>query len=182
MPRIVDACCTINLFAAGDLRALLSPLSDEWYIPPKVRDEAQTIRRPAPDDPTRLVPEKIDWQPVLEAGVLRLCEPTDKELALFVEIAANLDDGESICLAIAQSRKWTVATDDRKARRVAGERGVEVITTAEIIKCWADATSADDTMVADVLWNIQTFARFPPSRTMPLYSWWVEMVKRRSAM
>lgn len=178
MSRVVDACCTINLYAAGNLLTLLPAYGGEWHVPPVVIGEAQSIRRPSPDDPTKLVKEPMDLRPAFAAGVLRHCTPTEEEEALFVEYAADLGDGEAMCLAIAQTRGWTLATDDRPAWRTAGERGVAVVTTAEIVKCWADATSAEEGTVIGLLRNIQTFGRFVPHRTMPLHAWWVDLIGR----
>lgn len=175
MPRIVDACCTINLYAAGNLITLLPAIGAEWHVAEKVITETLYVRRPDPDDESKLVREPINLRPALDAGVLRPCTVTEDEADLFVELAALMDDGEAACLAVAQSRGWTLATDDRKARRVAGERAVPVVTTAEIVKNWADVTAADDVAVATVLRNIQRFARFVPHRTMPLNEWWVGM-------
>lgn len=173
MSRIVDSCCTINLYAAGNLITLLPAIGAEWHIAEKVVTETLYIRRPDPDDASTLVREPINLRPALDAGVLLPCNATEDESALFVELATLMDDGEAMCLAIAQSRNWTLATDDRKARRIAGERGVLVVTTAEIVKNWADVTGADDAVIATLLQNIQRFARFVPHRTMPLHEWWV---------
>ncbi len=175
MPKIVDACCTINLYAAGNLTTLLPAIGAEWYVAEKVVTEMLYVRRPDPDDESKLVKEPINLRPALDAGVLRSCTVSEDELDLFVELAALMDDGEAMCLAVAQSRGWTLATDDRKARRIAGERGVPVLTTAEIVKNWADATAAGDAAIAAIVQNIQRFARFVPHRTMPLHEWWVQL-------
>jgi predicted nucleic acid-binding protein len=174
--RIVDACCTINLYATGKLLTLLPVLGAEWHIAGNVVGEARFIRKTDPDDASRLVKEPIDLKPALDAGVLRLCAATDEELALFVELAALLDDGEAMCLAIAQNRGWTLATDDRKARRIAGERGVPLLSTPELLKQWATVTAADEEDVARVLHNIQTYARFQPNSSLPDADWWREIV------
>ena len=48
-----------------------------------------------------------------------------------------------MCLALAESRGWLVATDDRKAIRVAQQAGLTVLSCPELIKTWADATRPD---------------------------------------
>ena len=45
-----------------------------------------------------------------------------------------------MCIAIAEQRGWTVATDDRKAIRVAQQAGLTVVSCPELVKRWADAT------------------------------------------
>jgi predicted nucleic acid-binding protein len=178
MSRIIDACCTINLYAAGNLLTLLPALGGEWYVQERVVTETRYIRRADPDDESKLIREPIDLRPALDAGVLRSCTATEDELALFVELAVPLGDGEAMCLAIAQSRGWTLATDDRKARRIATERGVSVLSTPQLLRQWAEATTAEDKDVTRVLNNIQTFANFRPNRRLPDADWWEEIVKK----
>src|SRR5947208_1335245 len=93
---VVDACCTINVYAAGRARELLLASGRVWHIPGAVIEEAQYVRKPDPDDPTRLVPEPIDLRPLIAEGVLWLCDPTPGvEAALYVQLAVELDDGEA---------------------------------------------------------------------------------------
>src|SRR5437868_10196598 len=118
---VVDACCTINVYAAGCARELLSSSGRAWHIPGAVVREAQFVRKPDPDDRAQLIPEPIDLRPLIAGGVLRPCDPAPGvEAALYVQLAVELDDGEAAALAVAQARGWALATDDRKARRLAG--------------------------------------------------------------
>ena len=180
MSRIIDACCTINLYAAGNMLTLLPALGTEWHITENVITETQYIRKVDPDDPTKLVKDLIDLRPALDAGVLRSCTATEDELASFVELAVLLDDGEAMCLAIAQSRGWRLATDDRKARRIAKERGVSLLSTPELVKQWATTTAADEAEVSRTLVNIQTYARFRPNSSLPEVDWWLATVAKAS--
>jgi hypothetical protein len=175
MPDAVpDACCVINLFAAGRGDALWRAASFTWHLPRELAQEALYVRKTDPDDPSNLLPEPIDLRPLIEAGVLQPCDvAAGQETALLVELATELDDGEAAALAICQSRDWVLATDDRKARRLASERGVTTVTSPELVKGWADGSSAPATEVGEVLRNIQTFARFVPHKTMPLAEWWL---------
>ena len=61
------------------------------------------------------------------------------EYASFVEFASMVDDGEAEALAICASRHLVLATDDRKARRIALERDVPVrlTSTASMMRHWA---------------------------------------------
>jgi hypothetical protein len=168
-----DACCVINLFAAGRGDELWRATGFTWHLPTHVAQEALYIRKPDPDDPSNLVADPLDLRPLIDGGLLQPCEVAEgHETALLVELAAELDDGEAAALAICQARGWVLATDDRKAWRFAGERGVTTVTSPELVKAWADGTSAATTEVGEVLNNIQTFARFVPHKTMPLAEWW----------
>ena len=177
--KIVDACCLINLYAAGNTLRILTVFGGELHVHELVKNEALGIRKPDDEEPERLVPGTIDLTEALEAGLLRECRlegPSEAED--FVRFASVLDDGEAACLAIAKSRGWSVATDDRKAIRVATEAEVATITTPELVRCWVDATKPADDEIADALRRIERLARFRPRRASPWFEWWVEMVER----
>jgi predicted nucleic acid-binding protein len=93
-------------------------------------------------------------------------------MELYVDLAARLDDGEAMALAIAKARRWWLSTDDCKARRLAGDLGVKVLTTPEILKRWADAAHPAPVEIGDMLQNIERRARFAPADNDPLHGWW----------
>ena len=62
----------------------------------------------------------------------------------------------------------------------AGNLGVPVVTTPELVKLWAEATKAGNAAVAKVLRAIQEYARFFPRKTMPLYDWWNDAINKFS--
>ena len=172
---ITDACCLINIYAAGDLLPLLTGLGCDVFISAKVLEETSYSLRW--DEEGELVREPIDLTPAIEAGLLKTCDVEGgEETALFVQLATSVDDGEATCLAIAKVRGWTVATDDRKAIRLAGDLSVGTISTPGLIRRWAERTKASDAEIAVVLQKIQTFSRFIPRRTDPLHAWWNERI------
>jgi predicted nucleic acid-binding protein len=199
---VTDACCLINLCAAQ--RILVSPpppksarprrrivaleqsksklaLPFHLHIPSKVVQETLYIRKYDEEEENRLVEARIDLTPIVRDGLLHLCDLQDQaEIALFVQLATTLDDGEAMSIAIAKTRGWGLASDDRKARRLAAQLGVSVLTTAEMVKSWSENTSAADNDVTQVLQNIQTFARFIPHKTMPLHRWWLDAINKPS--
>lgn len=178
--EIVDACCIINLYSASDdFCSLLQAVAASFHVPQIVVEESLYVCRPDQEDERRTVREEIDLSPAVDDGLLRVCDlQTPEENALFVRFAAELDDGEAACLAIAQARAWTVATDDRKAQRLAGESGIAVVTTPELIRRWADTRSMSDAEVGTALGSIRDFARFVPRRGSVLYEWWMTKLER----
>jgi predicted nucleic acid-binding protein len=177
---IVDSCCVINLYATGKLLTLIPPLGLRLYVPEKVLAETLYVRQPDPAEAGILIQHAVDLTPAIAAGLLHRCDfDGAEELGLFVQLATTLDDGEAACLAIAKVRGWTLATDDRKGLREAAALGVPVITTPELMKRWADATKSDPAAVAKVLRDIQEYARFSPHKTMPMVSWWEDLVARQ---
>jgi predicted nucleic acid-binding protein len=64
---------------------------------------------------------------------LRLLQLSPDEKVLEQQLRRSLGEGESACLAVAVKRSAQVLTDDRRARRVAGELGVAVSGTLGVL-------------------------------------------------
>ena len=177
--EIVDACCIINLYSATDgFCSLLQAMAGVFHVPRIVVEECLYVCRPHEEDERKTAREEIDLSPAVDDRLVQLCDLRGpEENALFVRFAADLDDGEAACLAIARARTWTVATDDRKAQRLARESGIAVVTTPELIKRWADARSISDAEVGRVLQRIRDFARFVPRRGSALHEWWMKRLQ-----
>jgi len=185
----VDACCLINLLAAGSILPAPPPpaarrkaskpkrashaLEATLHVPAAVAQETYYLLQPDKDDRQKLVKVPVDLEPHFERGVLMECDVAGaEETDLFVQFASRLDDGEAACLAIAKSRGWTLATDDRPATNLAGQVGAPVVTTAQLIAEWAEKAKVDKAEIASTLSNIQTFAKFVPRTSSPGASWW----------
>ena len=173
-PALIDACCLIDLLASGQMEAILQATGCAWHLPDAVKAEVQFVRRHNPARPGSFLNAPVDLSPQLKSGLLMACQPADpKEQTLFVQYAAQFrSDGEAMCLAIAQSRCWVVATDDRKAILVAEKGGLTVMSCPQLVKTWVDATQPDTALVVQVLTDIQTLAQFRPNSTMPESDWW----------
>lgn len=168
---VIDACCMINLYAAGDLRNRLSLLGGKWYIPTAALTESLYVHLLQPDGSIEKSP--IDLNPLIEDGTLLSCtaEPGE-ELDLYVDLATRIDDGEAMALAIAKTRGWTLSTDDRKALRIADELSVAVITTPELMKRWFDAAVPSSAELRETIRLIEARASFFPAARHPLHTWW----------
>jgi len=190
----LDACCLINLCAAGTIlrppasapakarRGAKAPARAashtgfglNLHIPSKVTAETLYIMQPDEDDQTKLVKQPVDLQEYIAAGLLAPCDFQDEaEVEIFVQMATQLGDGEAACFAIAKQREWLLATDDRRARRFAADAALAVLTTPELVKLWAENTQASKEEIAGVLRNIQRFAYFTPRANAPEYGWWM---------
>ncbi|HEX7380169.1 MAG TPA: hypothetical protein VF278_23815, partial [Pirellulales bacterium] len=82
-------------------------------------------------------------------------------------------DGEAMCLALAESRGWLVATDDKEAITVAQRARLKVVSSPELLKSWSLVTEATD--VVKALMDIELFARFRPNSAMPECRWWLDL-------
>lgn len=177
-PAVIDACCLIDLLASGQMEAILQATGYTWHLPDAVKAEVQFVRRHDPARPGSFLKANVgsdsknapvDLSQHLNSGLLTACQPTaSQEQTLFVQYAAQFrSDGEAMCLAIAESRGWVVATDDRKATRIAEKAGLTVISCPQLVKTWVDATRPDTALIVQVLTDIQTLAQFRPNSTMP---------------
>ena len=73
-----------------------------------------------------------------------ICEPIgEAEIELYFELATSLDDGEAMALAIAKTRQWILATDDRKATTIAEKMKVKLVSTPELVKNWSEPRRGD---------------------------------------
>lgn len=185
----VDACCLINLLAAGSIlpappssatrrnasRARRGPhaLEVTLHVPTAVARETYYLLQPDKQDRRKLVKMPLDLGPYFKGGVLMESDVEgEEETDLFVQFAARLDDGEAACLAIARNRGWTLATDDRPATKLAGQVGVPVLTTAQLVADWAEGAKADKAEIATALSNIRILAKFAPRPNSSGASWW----------
>lgn len=179
----IDACCLIDLLASGDAEAILRASGFAWQLPSAVQSEVQYRRQHDPARPGKTIQVPVDLSAMISSGLLTVCNPqTQQEQDRFTHYAATFrSDGESMCLAVAEERKWIVATDDRRAIRVAQQAALTVVSCPELVKAWAVATGADQAALIRVLQDIQLLAQFTPNPTMPEYQWWVDERARSSA-
>lgn len=174
--QIVDACCLINLYASGKIQEIIPACGGSFYVPQEVQNESLSIRQPDPSDSAILIPVPIDLSEAISQGLIQGCQLAGAaENESYVEFASYLDDGEASSLAIAKSRGWILATDDRKAIRIATEAGVPVITTPELVDRWMNSAHPTADELAVAIRGIERFARFRPRRTSPLYDWWTRL-------
>ena len=134
LDSIIDACCLINLYATDRPAEILQSCSRTFYISTQVAGETLSIRQPDPLDPANAIAVPLDLSFEIASGQIQQCSLSGTvEQAAYINFATELDDGEASCLAIARSRGWTVATDDRKAIRIAQENGIAIVTTPELV-------------------------------------------------
>ena len=169
--RVIDSCCLINLFAVGQFGEWLPVLGFSWHVPRAVRGETLYLRDWDEDGTPRKTP--IDLQQEIDQGTLAACDVmAGAETALYVQLAVDLNDGEAMALAIARTRGWGLATDDRRAQRVAATLNVDVLTTPDLMHKWAGAVGVGEDKIGRALRRIEKHARFRPSEDDVLYQWW----------
>jgi hypothetical protein len=170
----IDACCLIDLLASGKAEAILRASGFAWRLPSAVWSEVRYRRLPDPAHAGKVVTVPADLTLLIASGLLTVCDPENQqELDHYTHYATVFrSDGESMCLALAEGRGWIVATDDRKAIRIAKQSGLTVVSCPELVKAWADASTPDQAALLEVLRDIQVLAQFKPNPSMPEYQWW----------
>jgi hypothetical protein len=131
------------------------------------------IQRSKPRDPGRNAVgagrgfEAVDLNPLIERGAVKVCEiEGEVEELLYVDYAALLEDGEAMSIALAISRGFHLATDERKARRFfikATNNADRLISTSQLIRTWAEVRSIPRNDLGGVLALVQSRARYQPS-------------------
>jgi hypothetical protein len=173
----IDACCLIDLLASEYAEEILRASGLTWHLPSAVQGEVQYRRQHDPAQPGKTVMVPVDLSSLISSGVLAVSDAENQqELDQFIHYAAIFrSDGEAMCLALAEQRKWVVATDDRKAIRVAHQ-----VSCPELVKTWADATGPDQATLYKVLQDIQLLAQFKPTPKFPKYKWWSSVLAKGS--
>lgn len=165
-PAILDASTLINLAASGRFQELIRALGDRVLVCTYVKERECLYIRTADGTGT----EPLEIQRWVDDGIIEQCELGVDEEEEFVNYAAQIDDGEAMCLAIAGSRQLVIVTDDRKGRRMAAEAGLIVISTSQIVRSWAATHTAQE--ISAVISSIEDRARFRPPDNDPELAWW----------
>ena len=186
-PRILllDASCLLNLYATGFLREIAASPPYQFAVADYVLEqEALYIWLPEPDG-TREERVSVDLSQLVCEGIVQVMrlEHLEEELT-FVDLAVSIDDGEATTGALAFHRGCSVATDDRKARRVLRERfpAVPLVSTLELLNLWAQEESVSDVEIQAAMTRMRTGASYVPGDRDPLYWWWQEVIRGNTAI
>ena len=177
---LLDASCLLNLYATGRFRDIAVTLPYQIAVADYVLDvEALYVWRLDPTG-TRDEAEPVDLSSLVDEGLVRVMTlETPDEEGTFVELAALVDDGEAITGALAAHRQCALATDDRKARRVLGERtaAVPLLSTLELLRLWTDGAAVPDTELREAMDGMRLGASYVPGPRDPLHLWWQSVME-----
>lgn len=135
----IDACCLIDLLVSGEVQAILGATGLTWHLPRAVESEVRYCRQYDSARAGKTVDVPVDLSAMIASGILSVCDPRDQgELDRFTNYSTvfRSNAGEAMCLALAEQRGWIVATDDRKAIRVAHQAGLTVVSCPELVRAW----------------------------------------------
>jgi hypothetical protein len=174
---LLDACVALNLLASGiDLSELASASKVRFLMTSVVVSEMLWLDPLDPADPR----ERFDSNALTARGVV-LVELGDVESQRFVDLARDIDDGEASTIAVAIHRALRVATDDRKALRLAVSQSppIEVVRTSELVRQWAEVSGAEGEEVSRVVRSIRIRSSYVPPRDDPELDWWTSVIEKR---
>jgi predicted nucleic acid-binding protein len=174
---ILDACVVLNLLASDEVENILGVGARKFLICDAVAREVMCLRADGLDaDAFEMI--RVDC--LVTAGVLKICSlESPLEESLYVNYAGLVGDGEAMSIAIAEARGYSIATDDRKARRVASEALLDVrrlFFTSDFIRQWADETMIADERLKTALLKIRKRASFFPPKSDPNFHWWMNLM------
>ena len=180
---ILDACCAINLYASFQMESILSSIPVPVVVSDYVKDEEALNILGGADEDGAGRKDPVDLQPLIDLGLIKVVSlEVETESEAYINFAAELDDDEAITAAIALHRNWAVGTDDRKATNLFQRDApkIQIISTPELIKYWADTNNPSWEMVTRALRNIRMRARYFPQSNHPLYYWWIKTENPKS--
>ncbi len=157
---LLDTCCIINLHETGFMSAILRCLPAAAVVVEDVRLEVKSL----------------DLEPYIAEGVVLLDDFVGSEYNLSLQIAADIDleNGEVAVGAVAISRSWAIATDERRARNYFQQRApkLQLISTPELLNHWASTAKPSPDTLRSALRSIEQQGRFIPGPQHSHYKWW----------
>lgn len=170
---ILDACCVMTLYGSGRMREILKSLPVEIAVSNYVLGQEALYTYIGPENAPRSSQAPIDLKSVIEEGLINAVSMRQgEETNRFIQLTRHLDDGEARTVAIAVSRDWDVATDDKKAVSICEKMQCFSATTPDLIRHWAERSSIGKKETGEVLRAVRARAVYAPGKSHPLYDWW----------
>lgn len=175
---VLDACCVLNFCASGYFITILKSIPAQVVVTKVVREKELITLQRLKDEENE---GTIQFEAAITQGLLSVVDfDSESEEEAFVNYAFELgDDGESATCAIAIHRGWAIATDDKKAASFSQKEAphLQVLSTLEIIKNWAEEANLSSTTLRTVLAAIRIKGRYIPHRNHLLLSWWESLMQ-----
>ena len=170
----LDACGLINLYASGHLAGLARQRQRPFLLVPNVVKEAGWIFERQGQERGGRVP--IDLGPLRAEGLIEVTEPSAAVRTLFLQLAAELDDGEAMTIAAAANLTdaGVVTDDDAAIRYLDALNGPAVTSSLALLRTYLQDVVLTDQQEA--LINIRICARYLPGPRHPEVGWWRQVL------
>lgn len=173
---ILNPCCLINLYASRYLSSILEALAVPVMVAADVYEHEVLRVYSEGLGEEGLVPERIEVQPLLDAGLLTIAWPSSEaELTSVIDFAFALKkDGEAFTAALALHRRWAIGIDDPRTASFLRRNvpHLQLLTTPLFVKQWTEETDPSPETVRTALHNIQRYAKYAIPPHHALYAWW----------
>ncbi len=177
--HIIDTCCLLNILASGRGEAILLA-SHGFYLGERASKESLYLNEYDEETDKRVGRTEVDLSSLFANDSLTLCQlEGEEEFETYLYFAERLDPGEAEALTLGLSRGWTVATDDKKAVRIAAEHEIKTISTLQIIMHWAKKHRVGKKELREVMMLIHRLASFIPSPNSAGYEEWVQYQQKK---
>lgn len=174
---LLDACAVVNLYATRYMGPILAAVDGPVAIVDSVAREAQFVFRGGDGDDAR-DREPVDLQPFLPDGLLAVISTdVEEELLTYIDLAAEIDEGEAMTAAVAIHRGCIVVTDDRKASRVMTARGVLLRSSLDLIRAWSEKATPTAEILRRALIDLRQRGNYEPARSHALGVWWEDVLE-----
>ncbi len=117
----------------------------------------------------------FDKQSLLEEGLLVEETLKDEDCSnVLLFSAQNMGNGEAETAAVALARNWAICMDDGTARRriLQVAPHLEIVSTLQIVKHWAEVTQASPEEIRQVLRSMRVRGPYNPSPKDQLFEWY----------
>lgn len=171
---LLDACAVLSIYSTRRMAEILAAVPGPVAVCDLVVGEALYVRRITDGERER---ESVDLTPFFDAGTLSVLATDDEdELQTFVDLAADLDDGEAMTATLAIHRGFVLVTDDGKAERLLTGR-VRLRSSLDLVQAWADGAQVEGPELRTTLTAIYERGYEPPP-AHPLKRWWDSIMDR----
>jgi len=173
---VLDASSVINLYGSGYMSDILRCTRVRFAVSKFVKErEALTVLE-APDNNGHQECIPIVLDNMVSAGLLKEINNDSLAVASNVIILGNFGIrgmGEIISAALAMENGWGIVLDDKGATAKLESLlpQIQMLTTFDVVKLWAQHHSVGNAILREVLCNIRIRGNFHIANDHPLFTW-----------
>ena len=173
---VLDASSAINLYATGYLPDILrfTPVSFAVSMFVKEREALHVLGAPDSNGQQECIP--IDLDSLVSSGLLEAIRNDSHTIASHAIMFSKCGlrgMGEIISAAIAKEHGYGIVLDDKRATVKLEPLlpNVQILTTFDVVRLWAQGNCVSDTILREVLCNIRISGKYHIAKDHPLFNW-----------
>lgn len=176
---VIDACCTLNLLATKREVDIVRALDLRLLETPQTSGQVIYLSTP-PDDDGKRGKHAASTEALRKAELLSTHPfDTDALADALVNAAAEIEDKDASCIALAGVLEAPLLCDDRKARRVAKQLFPKLVllSTLDVLADAALRLGWERTELALVANDLMWGGNFAPPKGDPRSEWYAELIR-----